>query len=180
MKPLNDQDPKDPKDPKDPQAPQASPTTRPIRRSERQMPEADARQLLIKGEYGVLSTVDEAGWPYGVPVSYTVLENVIYFHFAVEGRKLENLAFNNKSAFTVVGRTEVLPSEFSTRYESVMAFGRTVEVGDPEEKMTALMALVSKYSSGFEVAGEAYANRAIGKLKLYKMTIEHMTGKERK
>jgi uncharacterized protein len=36
--------------------------------------------------------------------------------------------------FCVVGRTQILPDEFSTKYESVIVFGRAIEVSDDEKK----------------------------------------------
>jgi nitroimidazol reductase NimA-like FMN-containing flavoprotein (pyridoxamine 5'-phosphate oxidase superfamily) len=41
-----------------------------IRRKDRALSEEEAFKILKAGEYGVLSTVGEDGYPYGVPVSY--------------------------------------------------------------------------------------------------------------
>jgi uncharacterized protein len=72
---------------------------RTMRRADRAIPESEAQEILQAGEYGVLSTVSADGQPYGVPVSYSYAGDVIYFHCAVEGRKLENLSGNNKVSF---------------------------------------------------------------------------------
>ncbi len=53
----------------------------------------------------------------------TDVGDVIYFHCAPEGHKLENLSGNNKVSFCVVGKTQVLPDKFATNYESVIVFG---------------------------------------------------------
>ncbi len=81
----------------------------------------------------------EDGFPYGVPISYVYNSGHLYFHSAMEGKKLRNIAFNPKIQFVVVGDTEVLDSKFSTNYESVMAFGTAEEIIDSEEKIRALM-----------------------------------------
>lgn len=150
-----------------------------MRRSDRQMADDKALELLQKAEYGVLTTIGEDGYPYGVPISFAYREGFLYFHSATEGKKLRNIAFCPKIQFVVVGDTEVLDSKFSTNYESVMAFGTAEEITDPEEKIKALMGLVEKYSPGFEMPGEAYAKRSGNQTRIIRMKIEHLTGKER-
>jgi uncharacterized protein len=152
---------------------------RPIRRAERAMPEAEAREILIKGQYGVLSTASAEGQPYGVPISYCYLNEAIYFHCAVEGHKLDNLATNNRVSFCVVGSTELLPDKFSTRYESSVAFGRTVEL-QGDEKRAALEAILKKYSPNFLESGMKYIESDIHKTRVFKIQVESLTGKSRK
>lgn len=41
-----------------------------MRRKDRLLTEKEAREILSEGEYGVLSTMGENGYPYGVPVNY--------------------------------------------------------------------------------------------------------------
>lgn len=72
---------------------------RELRRKDRDMVEAEARELLERGEYGVLSACGPDGQPYGIPLSYCVIDNAIYFHCALEGHKLEILAANGKVSF---------------------------------------------------------------------------------
>ena len=59
-----------------------------MRRKDRAITEEEAMNLLNKSEYGVLSTVDENGEPYGVPMNFCIIEHCIYFHCAVEGQKI--------------------------------------------------------------------------------------------
>lgn len=150
-----------------------------MRRSDRQMSVEKAAALLTKGEYGILNTQGEDGYPYGVPVSYVYKDGFLYFHSAREGKKLRNIGFHEKVSFVVVGETCVQGEQFTTAYESVMAFGIAKEITEIEDKVKGLMLLVEKYSPGFEIPGEAYARRAVDQTKVFQMTIEHMTGKER-
>ena len=77
-----------------------------MRRSDWRLAEDEAKQILVQGEYGILSTIGEDGFPYGVPLSYAYDGEKIYFHCAADvGHKLENLDFSNKACFTVVGKT---------------------------------------------------------------------------
>lgn len=152
---------------------------RKIRRIDRALSQSEAVEILKKGEYGILSTVSIDGQPYGVPVSYAYTRDVIYFHCAVEGHAVENLRSNNKVSFCVVGGTEVLPAKFGTKYESVIVFGKTFELTD-EEKHNALLELLKKYSPRFMEEGLRYVESAIGKIRVYKVVVESITGKSRK
>jgi nitroimidazol reductase NimA-like FMN-containing flavoprotein (pyridoxamine 5'-phosphate oxidase superfamily) len=150
-----------------------------MRRKDRSIDSEQAVQLLTNGQYGVLSTVGENGYAYGIPLNYAYLEGNIYFHSAVEGNKLDNIMFNNKVSFCVVGSTEPIPDKFSYRFESVVAFGRAEEVYD-KEKEDALMALIQKYSSEFMEKGQEYVRKDGIKSRVIKINIEHLTGKARK
>ncbi len=120
-----------------------------------------------------------AGQPYGVPVSYSYAGEVIYFHCALEGHKLENLSSNNRVSFCVVGKTQVLPDKFATNYQSVIVFGKAFEVTDAE-KQTGLVEILKKYSPGFMEKGLRYIEGDGYKARVYKIAIESMTGKSRK
>ncbi|MDD2853386.1 MAG: pyridoxamine 5'-phosphate oxidase family protein [Desulfuromonadaceae bacterium] len=150
-----------------------------LRRNDRGLTESEALDLLVLGEYGVLATVSADGAPYGVPLSYCVIDYGIYFHCALEGHKLENLTADNRVSFCVVGATEVLPEKFSTRYESVIVSGRVTEVFDAE-KQRGLEGLVAKYSAGFRDAGERYIATDSHKTRVFRVEIDAISGKARR
>jgi nitroimidazol reductase NimA-like FMN-containing flavoprotein (pyridoxamine 5'-phosphate oxidase superfamily) len=152
---------------------------REMRRQDRAIGEGEAKQILEKGEYGVLSTVSEDGQPYGVPLSYTYIGDVIYFHCAPEGHKLDNIGNNKKVSFCVVGKTEVVPEKFGTTYESAIVFGEALEVKD-DEKHAGLVALLRKYSPGHIEEGLRYIEATGGNARVYKIAVESITGKAKK
>ena len=147
-----------------------------MRRKDKAMQDGAIIGLLQNGEYGVLSTVDGNEQPYGVPLNYVLMNNCIYFHCALEGHKLDNLAANPKVSFCVVGRTKVLPAEFSTEFESVIVFGRASLI-EGEERYQALNALIEKYSPEFVSEGSAYIEKFDSQTNLVRIEIQHMTGK---
>lgn len=150
-----------------------------MRRHDRAMADEDAKTLLKNGEFGVLSTVSPDGQPYGIPLSYAYDGDVIFFHSALQGRKLDNIVGNNSVSFCVVGKTEILPRKFSTRFESVIVFGRASEAAGGE-KDRGLFELARKYSSAFLEEGRQYIERDRHKARVYKIHIESITGKSRK
>lgn len=152
---------------------------REMRRKERELKNDEAVEILKNNTYGVLSTVSENGYPYGVPISYTFFNNSIYFHCAVTGHKLDNISNNDRVSFCVVGHTEILPEEFSTKYESVIVFGRAVEVSE-DEKDRALLEIVNKYSADYIEQGKEYIQKGGKATKVIKISIEHISGKARR
>ncbi|SHI97127.1 pyridoxamine 5'-phosphate oxidase family protein [Lutispora thermophila] len=153
---------------------------RKMRRIDKAMDEGTALELLKRCEYGVVSTVGSDGYPYGVPVNYAYKDNVIYFHCATEGHKLDNIMENPKASFCIVGNTELIPSKFSTKYESVIAFGKASIVEDDNEKREALREIIKKYSPDYIESGEKYIANDSKKANIVKIEIEHMTGKKAK
>ncbi len=151
-----------------------------MRRKDRAIDTQEALFLLQRGEYGVLSTVDEDNQPYGVPLNYVLLDDALFFHCTTEGGlKLRNIDSRNKVSFCVVGETEVIPDKFSTTYESVIVFGTTSRI-QGRDKEKPLTALLKKYSAAHLEAGKKYLEKAINKTEVIKITIDKVTGKARK
>lgn len=151
---------------------------RSMRREDREVDEQEARAILTKGQYGVLSTVSADGEPYGVPLSYVYRNGEIYIHSAPEGRKVENLSPGAHASFCVVGKTEVQPEMFSTRYESAIASGEIHELVG-EAKISSLGWLVEKYSPGFEMEGAEYIASRQELTRVFALHVERLTGKRR-
>ena len=150
-----------------------------LRRKDRAITEEEAISLLNKAEYGVLSTVSENGKPYGVPLNFCVIDDCVYFHCAVEGQKIDNITQNKSVSFCAVGNTEILPGKFGTKYESVVVSGDVEEVFDMN-KQIALEGLLQKYSPEFIDQGIKYIEGLREKTRVFKITINKLTGKARK
>ena len=150
-----------------------------LRRKDREMDAREARELLCTCEYGILSTAGKDGQPYGVPVSYVYKNDAVYFHCALEGHKLENIAGNPRVSFCVVGKTRVLPEKFATEYESVVVFGTASEV-QGSERADALLWLLEKYSPAFLEEGKKYIEQKDRVTKVMKIEIDSLIGKARR
>lgn len=150
---------------------------RKIRREDKAIKTEAITKILSDGEYGVLGTISENGYPYSTPLSYTYINDCIYFHSAKVGEKLDNIIFNEKVCFCIVGNTKVLPEEFTLEYESVVIFGKA-SIAVEEEKKTAFISLIDKYSEDFMKEGLDYLDRAIANTTVIKITIDRITGKK--
>lgn len=149
-----------------------------MRRADRGISAEEAGEILARGEYGFLATVSGDGQPYAVPVNYAVSGGVIYIHGTTGvSQRNQNMEENPRVCFTVVGKTEVLPAEFSTNYESVVVIGTAGRAADPQK---GLLLLTKKYSPEYAEKAEQYIAAALDKTAVYELTIEAITGKARR
>lgn len=147
-----------------------------MRRTRQQLSEKEAWQILSDSTYGVLSTVDEDGWPYGVPLNHVVIGSRIYFHAAQEGHKLRNLVHSAKACYTVVGEEAVIPSRFVTRYRSVICFGHVHQITNKSRKQEILLALAQRFAPG-ETEMLEKEMRLVDKTSVLELDVEALTGK---
>ena len=105
-----------------------------IRRQDRLLSQEKAYDLLKKGEYGILSMVSEENTGYGIPINFVYDDaDRIYFHCAMEGKKLRCLEKNDRVSFCIIGKTSVISHQFTTAYESVMVSGtKDIHLSDTE------------------------------------------------
>lgn len=156
-----------------------------VRRKDRLLFPEHAEALLRSGEYGVLSMVamgnDGGAAAYGIPLNYVWDEGgSIYLHCAPEGRKLRCIGRHPLVSFCIVGHTHVLPSRFTTEYESIVltCHART---GLPEaERRHALSLLLEKYAPQYKELGLSYAEKSFHRTEIIRLDISAASGKCKK
>ncbi len=151
-----------------------------VRRKDRLLEPERAIWLLETGEYGFLAMEGANGYGYGIPISFVKAGESIYFHCAPEGYKLECLRKNPRVSFTVVGETRVIPRQFTTAYESVIAFGEIHGNLPEEERREALRLLVGKYAPEFREIGEKYIEKSFARTNILRLDIRHISGKSKR
>lgn len=153
-------------------------TARPMRRTDRELERGECLAFLREAEYGVLATVGSDGQPYGVPLSFWIDSEALYFHCTRKGYKLDNLAVNPRVSFTVAGNTRpVYDKGFTTRYTSVIVFGAAREVLDDTKKAEVLRALAEKYLPAHHDRVEDTITRLLSHTAVYAVDMETVTGK---
>ena len=151
-----------------------------MRRSKQQLSPNESVAILERNTAGVLAVSGDDGYPYAVPLSYVYADGKIYFHSALAGHKIDALEASDKVSFCVVDADDVVPSEYTTYYRSVIAFGRARILRDEQEKMAALRMLGEKYNPGQPEALAAEIAHGFARLHMIELTIEHLTGKQAK
>lgn len=154
---------------------------RPMRRGDRELDEARARELLDHAEYGVLATAGPDGAPYGVPLSFAVDHDEIYFHCAMKGQKIDNLLHNPLVTFTVVGAVNAkYERDYTTEFESTIVHGTARRVEEAQEKIHALRLICEKYlPEHMDKFGQAI-DKSLAVTDVWKVCIRHITGKARR
>src|SRR5579884_87882 len=166
------------------------PTPRPARRppGAAPSPRTTLRRRPDRGSHapGVIRAVlDEAsvchvgfvadGYPVVVPTTYVRVGERLYLHGARANRALRHLVEGVEACLTVtiLDGLVLARSAFhhSMNYRSVMVFGRVSEVTDPQEKLTAMNALLDHLAPGRSLEArppspEELARTLVGRLEL--------------
>lgn len=151
------------------------------RRQDRVLDLESSYSLLHDGKVGYLALVDDKE-PYVIPLNYYVEENMIYFHCALEGRKLDIIARNPRFCFAVseMGELKTGPSacDFGVYYRSALAFGHAHIVEAEPTISDILTKLTHKYCPSGVIFTPVTPERAAATL-LVALEIEELTGKSR-
>lgn len=138
---------------------------------------AELEQILWQGKVCMLAIAAEPT-PYLVPLSYGYRDEVLYFHSAAQGHKIELLKNNPLVSFSVFIDLGIVEAEeachWGVRFRSVTGRGRVEFIEDQEQKETALALLMAQYSDkefDFPVA-------AVEGTTVFKLVIEQMVGKQ--
>ena len=116
--------------------------------------------------------------PYIVPVSFGYERNVLYFHSAPEGRKVELIKRNNRICFEIDTDVEVVRAEescgWTMKYKSVIGVGRTHILENDEEKAHGLRVIMKHYSEG----ESSFPKSKLDSVLVARVDIERVTGKQ--
>ena len=153
---------------------------REMRRNKQALSEEECREILESCTSGTLAVLGDEGYPYAVPLSYVYHDGHIYFHCARSGHKLDAVRACDKVSFCVIDRDEVVPEKFTTKYRSVIVFGRAREVTDPREIEGIMRALAGKYSPNEGEDAGRQGRRAAGALCVLALDMEQLSGKQGK
>lgn len=90
--------------------------------------------------------------PYIVPICFGYEKNNLYFHGALEGRKVALIKKNNKICFEIDIDVEVVeasnPCDWSMKYRSIIGVGRAYILENDEEKSHGLNLIMEQYTEG--------------------------------
>lgn len=151
---------------------------RKMRRFKQQLSESETIELLRSTTAGVLAQCGEDMQPYGVPLSHVYDNRKLYFHFALNGHKLDLIEENSNVCFTVIVQDEIHPETYTTYYRSVIVFGKISIIDDEEEKRKALELLGQHYNPTDAIGLQKEIASGFHRCKMLIMEIERLTGKQ--
>jgi nitroimidazol reductase NimA-like FMN-containing flavoprotein (pyridoxamine 5'-phosphate oxidase superfamily) len=116
----------------------------------------EIERILSAATIGRMATLGADGYPYITPVNYVYTNDCIYFHSALQGAKLDNIARDDRVCFQVDIPLAYIDSGYQPAagacglhqlYHCVIIRGRARIVPDGDLKTMALNALVEAHES---------------------------------
>lgn len=152
---------------------------RQMRRFKQQISDEECKEILKNEKRGVLSLIGDDGYPYGIPLNhfYYEKENVIYFHGAKEGHKIDAIKNCNKVSYCVYEKGVKRENHWSYDVRSVICFGKIHFVEDFDESIEICRKIWWKFGTD-EKEFEEEIKRAGSRVLCLRFEIEHMTGKK--
>lgn len=154
-----------------------------MRRRRQALSREECLAALDRTTSGVLALWDEArGVPYQVPLSHARRGDVLVFHCAVAGHKLDLAraaqAAGAPASYCVVDADDVVPEEFTTYFRSVVCTGRLRVVDDPEAVREDLEALGERFWPGHPAELAAEIDGSVGRVLALELALEEVSGKQ--
>ncbi len=149
-----------------------------LRRKEKKIEERSTVEAVIAAARFCRLAMSDGDAPYIVPLCFGYRDNTLYFHSAVQGRKVDILRKNPRVCVQFDCDLALLPAEkpcdWSLAYKSVIGFGRASFLEDPQEKREALALIMAHYTEGeFE-----FEETALRKTLVVRVDFDELTGKQ--
>ncbi|MCL1815172.1 MAG: pyridoxamine 5'-phosphate oxidase family protein [Treponema sp.] len=151
-----------------------------MQRKDRETSRDETLAILDRSSWGVLTSVNNDGSPYGIPLSLARDGDCLYFHCALKGQKLKNLRSRPEVCIVFVGSAEVPINRFTVFYESAVVFGTAEEVTSREEKIQGLRIISERFTPENMHAFNGEIEQMLDITGLWKIHINGITGKRRK
>jgi len=156
-----------------------------MRRNDREITSLDEKLEIIDKCKVCRLALAEDNVPYIVPVNFGYSFNnetlTLYFHSAVEGKKLDILRKNNKVCFEMDCDTKLIEantaSKCSYAFKSIIGSGKVYFSDDAKEKLSALN-LLMKHQTGKEIENR-FSDSDLAKVAVYKLVVDEFSGKKR-
>ena len=149
-----------------------------MRRHDKEVTElSDIEAILLAGNVCQLAfTADPA--PYIVTLNYAYHDNILYFHSASKGRKIDLAKLNPLVGFSISIDMGVIKNQlacdWSNRYRSVVGHGVFKFINTLEEKHQTLGLIMSHYSE----EQFTFPEDILQKISVYSVEITKMTAKQ--
>lgn len=150
-----------------------------MRKREKEITDQTAIEAIIQDAAVCRLAMVDSGEPYIVPMNFGYINGQLFFHCALEGRKLDIIRSNNRVCFELESGVEIIkaddPCNWSTRFCSVIGYGRAYIVQDADEKTTGLDVIMRHYAGPGDYA---YRLETLEKVNVIRVEVESMTAKK--
>ena len=153
-----------------------------LRRQDRLLPDAEARELITRAYCGRLATVGADGAPYILPLLHVFAGDEIMVHnAAVRGHLRQNVERDARVCYEVDEPVQVFDygrfeCDTGLAYRSAIAYGRIRIVEERAAKNRFFDALLAKYGTGTPDRPKGFYPR-LDEVTVYAIAVERITGK---
>ncbi len=126
-----------------------------------------------------IGMIDKDNKPYVLPFNFGYRDDVLYFHSAGSGKKIDILKQNNNvcAVFSIDHElkwvNEEVACSYGMKYRSVLAHGKVEFIENYDEKVDALSVIMSNYSE----LEFKYNKPAVEGVTVWKVKVEKFEGK---
>ena len=151
---------------------------RELTRKHLELTREDCVDVLQTAKRGVLSVIEENGYPYGMPMNhwYNEADGCIYFHCGLAGHRTDALRKDGRVSFCVHDGGTPMENHWALSFRSVIVFGRVEILSDPEVIVDITTRLSHKFTQVEEYIRQEIAS-AGHRTMLLRLTPEHICGK---
>jgi nitroimidazol reductase NimA-like FMN-containing flavoprotein (pyridoxamine 5'-phosphate oxidase superfamily) len=159
-----------------------------MRRSDREISEIEAiEEIITKADVCRIALAND-NTPYIVTMNFGYIKNpgqILYFHCANTGRKLEMIKRNNLVCFEMDTDHQLFGGEmkdgingcnWGMKYKSVVGYGNISIISEKQAKKTGLDCIMKHYTDEMEYS---YNEDILAKTTVLRLDITEITGKKR-
>ena len=141
-----------------------------MRRTEREVLDLEFMHQVLLYAQEIYISMNSGEAPYVLPVNYVFHKGCIFFHCALEGRKLELLQADPRVGFSTA--VDIQVEKTTTRYRSVCGSGTVERVEDFNRKNEVLKAFAARYKAPciFPVSEQKFAHTGVMCIHIEKLT----------
>ena len=149
-----------------------------MRRSEKAITDLQQLEEILRQGRELSLAISDGDYPYVLPLNYGYAAGCLYFHCALQGKKLDCLRTNPKVGFCVSEVVKRIDGEaacqWSTRFRSVIGQGVAEIIEEREAKIAGYDVIMRQF--GGPVGG--YQEKHLKGSLVVRIKIENMIGKQ--
>ena len=144
-----------------------------MRRTEREILDPEFMHQVLKDAQEIYISMNSGEAPYVLPVNHVFYQGCIFFHCALEGRKMDLLQADSRIGFSTA--VDIQVEKTTTRYRSVCGSGTVERVDDPVRKNEVLKAFAVRFMAPcvFPVSEQKFSHTCVMCIRIEKLTGKH-------
>lgn len=148
-----------------------------MRRTDRELTDRDEMYGILDRSPEIRLGLWDGQEVYVVPLNFVRIGDALFFHSAIQGRKIDILKQNPRVCFEAAGQRRIDPgktgADCTTLYESVIGWGAATFIESSAEKNRILSALNRK----FKAPENPFPENLLARTTVIQIHIDRLTGK---